>query len=83
MYVSVQLTGKLVRAGVFGRDYLRGDMRPSVHVRAHTIRGRLLCRLGPDRRQEAAASFETAANSANEVRVHLVLCRNAEIISYR
>ena len=50
------------------RDYLRGDMRPSVHVRAHTIRGRLLCRLGGHRRQEAAVSFESAANTANQVR---------------
>ena len=40
-------------------------MRPSVHVRAHIIRGRILCRVG-GRRQEAAASFESAANTANQ-----------------
>ena len=56
-----------------GRDFLRGDMRPSVHVRAHLIRGRVLCRLGADRRQEAAVSFETAASSANQVCTRLSL----------
>ena len=39
-----------------------------MHVRAHTIRGRILCRLG-GRKQDAAASFEAAANTANQVRL--------------
>ena len=56
------------RVDDIGEDYLRGDLRPSVHVRAHTIRGRILCRLG-GRKQDAAASFEAAANTANQVRL--------------